>query len=197
MPYTMRKVKNKSCYRVVNKKTGQVKARCSTKKNAKKQMLLLRALENNPKFRKSLRRKRRSGGGEVEDAASSKFDQIIVIIKTKPSSINFVKVYMYDNYINVSPNYTHNDITSFNISIPGDIKQQIKNEFPTLGDMFVTDGYSNSRLQIRNPMLIRNDSIKTETCNLLSKMTVIPNPRNPQRFVTDSNPQRFVTDSDY
>ena len=60
MPYTMRKVPNKSCYRVVNKKTGQVKARCSTKKNAEKQMRLLRALEYNPKFRKSLRRESRA-----------------------------------------------------------------------------------------------------------------------------------------
>jgi len=56
MPYTMRKVPNKSCYRVVNNKTGKVKARCSTKKNAMKQMRLLRALENNPKFRKTMRR---------------------------------------------------------------------------------------------------------------------------------------------
>jgi len=62
MPYTMRKVSNKPCYRVVNNKTGKVKARCSTKKNAMKQMRLLRALENNPKFRKTMRR---MGGGVI------------------------------------------------------------------------------------------------------------------------------------
>jgi hypothetical protein len=75
MPYTLRKVKNKSCYRVVNKTTGKVKARCLTKKNAEKQVRLLHALENKfrmnflhaleNKFRKkSLRRKRRLGGGK-------------------------------------------------------------------------------------------------------------------------------------
>jgi hypothetical protein len=52
----MRKVPNKKCYRVVNTKTGKVKARCSTKKNATKQLRLLRALENNPKFRKTFRK---------------------------------------------------------------------------------------------------------------------------------------------
>jgi len=57
----MRKVPNKPCYRVVNSRTGQVKARCSTKTNAKKQLRLLRALENNPQFRKTMR-KRRAGG---------------------------------------------------------------------------------------------------------------------------------------
>jgi hypothetical protein len=52
MPYTMRKVRNKSCYRVVNNKTGRVKAHCSTKTNALRQLRLLRALENNPNFKK-------------------------------------------------------------------------------------------------------------------------------------------------
>jgi len=54
----MRKVRNKSCYRVVNTKTGQVKARCSTKKNATTQLRLLRALKYNPGFRKTLRKHR-------------------------------------------------------------------------------------------------------------------------------------------
>ena len=67
MPYTLRKVRNKSCYRVVNKKTGQVKARCATRKNAEKQMRLLRALEHNPGFRKSFRRR---SGGDADDEIS-------------------------------------------------------------------------------------------------------------------------------
>lgn len=57
MPYTMRKVRNKSCYRVVNSKTGRVKARCSTKVNALKQLRLLRAFQYNPTFRKTMRRR--------------------------------------------------------------------------------------------------------------------------------------------
>ncbi len=60
MPYTMRKVRNKSCYRVSkkvrpNKKTGKtvkrrIFSKCATRENAVKQMKLLRALENNPDF---------------------------------------------------------------------------------------------------------------------------------------------------
>ena len=46
----MRKVPNKPCYRVTNKKTKKVCAKCSSKKNAEKQMRLLRAIENNKNF---------------------------------------------------------------------------------------------------------------------------------------------------
>lgn len=45
MPYTFRKVHKKKCYRVYNKKTKRTFAKCSTKKNAKKQLRLLRSLE--------------------------------------------------------------------------------------------------------------------------------------------------------
>lgn len=63
MPFTMRKVPKKSCYRVINAKTGKVKARCSTKKNAMKQIRLLRALSYNPIFRKTMRK----GGVQGDD----------------------------------------------------------------------------------------------------------------------------------
>lgn len=53
MPYATRKVRNKSCYRVYNRKTKRVFAKCTTKTRAKKQLRLLRAIQNNPKFRKS------------------------------------------------------------------------------------------------------------------------------------------------
>lgn len=66
MPFTMRKVPKKSCYRVTNTKTGKVKARCSTKKNAMKQIRLLRALSYNPKFRKTMRK-----GGEGDTTSTS------------------------------------------------------------------------------------------------------------------------------
>jgi hypothetical protein len=56
MPYTMRKMPGKACYRVYNKKTGKVTAKCATKKNAKSQLRLLRAIEYSPKFRKTMRR---------------------------------------------------------------------------------------------------------------------------------------------
>jgi hypothetical protein len=59
MPYGMRKVNNKSCFKVYNKKTRKVYAKCSTKTNAMKQMRLLRAIDNNPKFRAILKKTRK------------------------------------------------------------------------------------------------------------------------------------------
>lgn len=50
MPYTIRKVNKKPCYRVYNKKSKKVFAKCSTRKNAQKQLRLLRALEFNKNF---------------------------------------------------------------------------------------------------------------------------------------------------
>jgi hypothetical protein len=50
MPYTMRKVPKKNCYKVYNNKTKRVFAKCTTKVKAQKQMRLLRAIENNKKF---------------------------------------------------------------------------------------------------------------------------------------------------
>ena len=50
MPYSIRKVPKKPCYRVYNKKTKKTFAKCATRKNAEKQMRLLRALENNKNF---------------------------------------------------------------------------------------------------------------------------------------------------
>lgn len=50
MPYTLRKVRNRSCYRVINKKNKHAFSKCSQKKNAIKQMRLLRAIQFNKKF---------------------------------------------------------------------------------------------------------------------------------------------------
>jgi hypothetical protein len=50
MPYAIRKLTGKNCYKVFNKKTKRVFSKCTTLKNAKKQLSLLRAIENNPKF---------------------------------------------------------------------------------------------------------------------------------------------------
>ena len=46
MPYAIRKVRNKNCYSVTNKETGQVKARCSSLKNAKAQVRLLYGIDS-------------------------------------------------------------------------------------------------------------------------------------------------------
>lgn len=45
MPYTMRKVRRKRCYRVYNKLTKRVFAKCTSNVKAKKQLRLLRSLE--------------------------------------------------------------------------------------------------------------------------------------------------------
>jgi hypothetical protein len=46
----MKKINKKICYRVSNKKTKKVFAKCTSKKNATRQMRLLRAIENNNNF---------------------------------------------------------------------------------------------------------------------------------------------------
>ena len=51
MPYQTRKVNKKDCYRVSNRNTKRVFAKCTTKENAKKQLRLLRALEYNKNFK--------------------------------------------------------------------------------------------------------------------------------------------------
>jgi hypothetical protein len=51
MPYSLRKVANKPCYRIANKYTKRVFSKCSTKENAKKQLRLLRAIEFNKSFK--------------------------------------------------------------------------------------------------------------------------------------------------
>lgn len=51
MPYTIRKVAKQPCYRVTNRRTKRVFAKCTTLEKAKKQLRLLNAIENNKNFR--------------------------------------------------------------------------------------------------------------------------------------------------
>ena len=60
MPYKTRKVRGKNCYRVYNRKSKRVFAKCTSKENAIKQMRLLRAVENNKSFRLRLRNTRKN-----------------------------------------------------------------------------------------------------------------------------------------
>ena len=54
MPYSIRKVNNKTCYKVYKPKSKKgsrkVFSKCATKTNAIKQLRLLRALQYNKKF---------------------------------------------------------------------------------------------------------------------------------------------------
>lgn len=60
MPYTIRKVRNKNCYTVRTKKSKKVKAKCTTKEKAKKQIRLLTALEVNKSFARKVKERRRT-----------------------------------------------------------------------------------------------------------------------------------------
>ena len=59
MPYTIRKVRNKNCYRVRTTKSKRVLAKCTTKEKAKKQIRLLRAMEVNKDFARKVRATRK------------------------------------------------------------------------------------------------------------------------------------------
>lgn len=50
MPYTVRKVRGKSCFKVYNKKSKRVYSKCASRENAQKQLKLLRAIEYNKNF---------------------------------------------------------------------------------------------------------------------------------------------------
>lgn len=56
MPYAIRKMPKRNCYKVFNKNTKKIFAKCASMKNAQKQLRLLRALQNNPKFRTTAKR---------------------------------------------------------------------------------------------------------------------------------------------
>jgi len=50
MPYIIEKVRGKKCWSVKNRNTKKIFSKCSSKENAKKQIRLLRAIENNKSF---------------------------------------------------------------------------------------------------------------------------------------------------
>jgi len=56
MPYAIRKMPNKKCYKVFNKNTKKIFAKCASMENAQKQLRLLRGLQNNPKFRNAVKK---------------------------------------------------------------------------------------------------------------------------------------------
>lgn len=47
MPYAIRKVPGKKCFKVVNKDTGRVLAKCTSKEKAEKQIAYLHSVEGN------------------------------------------------------------------------------------------------------------------------------------------------------
>ena len=59
MPYLLRKVRNKHCYRVSNKVSKHVFSKCTTLKKARKQLRLLHAIDHNKSFHPIKMRKTR------------------------------------------------------------------------------------------------------------------------------------------
>ena len=59
MPYRLRKVSGKNCYRITNRKTKKVFAKCTTRAKANRQLRLLRAIQNNKNFVPNARRTRK------------------------------------------------------------------------------------------------------------------------------------------
>ena len=49
MPYKIKKVNGKNCYKVIAIKTGKLMAKCTTKKKAQKQVKLLYMIDNKKK----------------------------------------------------------------------------------------------------------------------------------------------------
>lgn len=58
MPYKMRKMPNKSCYKVYNKNSKRVFSKCASKKKAVRQMKLLDVLEKARNSRKTRKNKK-------------------------------------------------------------------------------------------------------------------------------------------
>lgn len=46
MPYRIRKVRNRNCYRVKNARTGKIHAQCTSRKKAEAQKRLLEDIED-------------------------------------------------------------------------------------------------------------------------------------------------------
>ncbi len=55
--YTIRKVRDKNCYQVKNSDTGEIKAKCTTQRNAEKQVKLLLAIDHGFKTGKASKHK--------------------------------------------------------------------------------------------------------------------------------------------
>lgn len=65
MPYKIRKVRKNNCFSVKNFKKNKVFSKCTTRKNAQKQLRLLRALQFNKNFKPNDRRRTSKGGKKL------------------------------------------------------------------------------------------------------------------------------------
>ena len=51
MPYSIRKVRGKPCYKLMNRNTKKMFSKCATKRNVKSQLRLLNAIKYNKSFK--------------------------------------------------------------------------------------------------------------------------------------------------
>ena len=67
MPYAVRKMPKRNCFKVFNKNTKKVFAKCTSRVKSQKQLRLLRGIKYNPKFRDKLKRvTKKNIGGQNE-----------------------------------------------------------------------------------------------------------------------------------
>ena len=67
MPYAVRKMPKRNCYKVFNKNTKKVFAKCTSRVKSQKQLRLLRGIKYNQKFRDKLKRvTKKNIGGQNE-----------------------------------------------------------------------------------------------------------------------------------
>jgi len=73
MPYTVRKMPKRNCYKVFNKNTKKVFAKCTSRVKSQKQLRLLRGIKYNQKFRDKLKRvTKKNIGGQNEKKNTKK-----------------------------------------------------------------------------------------------------------------------------
>lgn len=79
MPYVIRKVKNKTCYKLINKKNKHVFSKCTSLKNAKKQMRLLNALKYNKTFTPYSKNPKKTQKNKINLRKTKKFNIIDIV----------------------------------------------------------------------------------------------------------------------
>lgn len=69
MPYSIRKMPKRDCYKVFNKNTKKVFSKCTSRAKSQKQLRLLRGIKYNPKFRSKVNRTtmKRTGGKKYKN----------------------------------------------------------------------------------------------------------------------------------
>lgn len=194
MPYAYRKIRNQNAYRVFNKITGVIHSNHTTLENAKKQIRLLNAIENNPNFKP---RKVGTGGSEYgtdDELVAIDEDRIRRIERQQKKDRQTQLQIDRLNALKLIPNPTERD----KISI-GFLEKQIEKALMERGE----EGYAISPEPIIEPSqpskkprsgsgvkkVGTGDRTPPQTQPNLRTPTPPQPPTQPQRIIIPSNPQ--------